>query len=217
MTRESRHLASSENEYDNTIRQWLDAKISKLVLHCAILNNPSKDQDKTAYLALIRHLVSVASESLEQKSSGGWTPLQIAVLAHQPEVISYLLSEGANQRHHDKAGCNVFHSMIFPEKPGGAKTDPEKLQNLISLFEKTAVQEMLLERCTERPGALTPLSYRMAESGRSLKKPDIVKILAEHSNGEDLALINGEGDLPLHVVFKQATRSISYCFAINTQ
>ena len=172
----------------------------ELVLHCAILNNPSKDEDKTKYLALIKHLVSVAPDSIEQKSSEGLTPLHLAVLAHQPEVISFLLSEGANQRHRDKAGRNVVHHMIAPKNNARANTDAEKFQQLISLFDKSAIEEMLLERCTEKPGALTPLAYYMAKNAGSHRKTDIVAILSKYSNGEDLAMINGEGDLPLHVV-----------------
>ena len=81
-----------------------------------------------------------------------------------------------------------------------ANTDAEKFQQLISLFDKSAIEEMLLERCTEKPGALTPLAYYMAKNAGSHRKTDIVAILSKYSNGEDLAMINGEGDLPLHVV-----------------
>lgn len=180
-----------------------DRCVGELVLHCAVLNNPPRDQDKTHYLALIKHLVSVSPESLEQQSSEGWTPLQLAVLAHQPEVVTYLLSEGANQRHRDKAGRNVIHNMLAYRQNGGAKTEPKKLQEMIDLFDNAAVEEMLLERCAERPGALTPLAYWMAKNAGVYKKPDIVTILSKYSNGEDLAMINGEGDLPLHVVSLQ--------------
>lgn len=181
-------------------RMAADRYIGELVLHCAILSNPSKDHGKDRYLALIKHLVSVAPETIEQKSSEGMTPLHIAVLANQPEVISFLLSEGANQRHRDKAGRNVVHNMVAPNNNARAHTDAERLQQLISLFDKKAVEEMLLERCTETPGAVTPLAYFLAKNSGSYRKPDSVNVLSQYSNGEDLAMINGEGDLPLHVV-----------------
>ncbi|KAH7417628.1 hypothetical protein BKA64DRAFT_702397 [Cadophora sp. MPI-SDFR-AT-0126] len=208
-------LMETGKGFEKTIGGWLDAK-SELVLHCAILFNHSKDQDKIPYLALIKHLVSVAPESIEQKSSEGMTPLHLAVLAHQPEVISFLLSEGANQRHRDKAGRNIVHHMVAPKNHARANTDAEKLQQLISLFDKSAVKEMLLERCTEQPGALTPLAYYMAKNSGSYRKPDIVSILAKYSNGEDLAMINGEGDLPLHVAIKQGMSSLtSFLLSLN--
>ncbi len=174
------------------------------MLHCAILNNPPKKEkieNISRYLALIKHLVSVLPESLEQKSSEGWTPLQIAVFTHQTEVVSYLISVGANQRSRDKAGRNVVHNMLVQQQKNGlAKTDAEKLQKMIELFDKAAVGEMLLERSSERPGALTPLAYWMSKNDGVYKKPDIVTILSKYSNGEDLEMINGEGDLPLHMV-----------------
>ncbi|KAH7360980.1 ankyrin repeat-containing domain protein [Rhexocercosporidium sp. MPI-PUGE-AT-0058] len=204
-------LMETGKGFEKTIGNWLDAK-SELVLHCAILFNPAKDQDKSKYLALIKHLVSVAPESIEQKSSEGLTPLHLAVLAHQPEVIKFLLSEGANQRHRDKAGRNVVHHILASKNNTQANTNAENIQQLIRLFDKSAVEEMLLERCTERPGALTPLAYFMSKNSGTYRKPDVVSVLSKYSNGEDLAMINGEGDLPLHVAIKQGMSQLTSFF-----
>jgi hypothetical protein len=81
-----------------------------------------------------------------------------------------------------------------------AKNGTKVLQKLLELFHKDAVKEMLLERCNETPGALIPLANWMAKNGGSYKKPDFIAILSKYSSGEDLEMINGEGDLPLHVV-----------------
>jgi hypothetical protein len=94
------------------------------------LYNPDRKEDHPEYLALIKHLISVLPDSLEQKSSEGWTPLHLA-------------------------------------------------------------------------GALTPLAYWMAKNNGNHKKSDIVEILTSYSSGEELEMINGEGDLPLHVVSSQ--------------
>jgi hypothetical protein len=40
----------------------------------------------------------------------------------------------------------------------------------------------------------------MAKNGGVYKKADIVEVLTSYSLGEELEMINGEGDLPLHVV-----------------
>jgi len=130
-------------------------------------------------------------------------------MAQRPEVVSHLISIGANQRHRDKLNRNMVHSMVT-YKNGEVKTDAEKLQAMIGLFDKEAIKEMLLERCTISPGALTPLGHWMASNGGSYKKTDIIAILSKYSNGEDLEMINGEGDLPLHVVC-----FISYLFWYN--
>lgn len=185
-----------------------DEDQGELVLHCAILCCPSREEKLDNYLALIKHIVSVVPGVLEQKSSEGWTPLQVAVLTHQPEVVAYLLSEGANQRHRDKAGRNVLHSMVASHRNGSSKNDAKKLQSLIELFDKAAIKEMLVERCNERPGALTPLALWMAKNYGNYKKTDIVSILNKYADGgEHLSMINGEGDLPLHVVCSLALRS----------
>jgi ankyrin repeat protein len=151
-------------------------------------------------MALIKHLVSVLPDSLEQKSSEGWTPLQIAVFTQRKEVISYLVSVGANQRSRDKEGRNIMHIMVGRVATGGRKVS-KKLQHMIELFDGEVVKDMFLERCTCSPGALTPLAYWMAKGrGTGYRSPAIIEVLSKYSTGEDLEMINGEGDLPLHVV-----------------
>ena len=160
------------------------------------------------YLALIKHLVSVLPESLEQKSSEGWTPLHIAVYTQREQVVAYLISAGADQRARDKVGRNAIHAMLG-NRYGGAKTEAKKLHSIIELFGKDAVKEMLLERCISHPGALTPLAYWLSCSGGNWKKSDIIEILSKYSTGEDLEMINGEGELPLHVAVKQGLSTIT--------
>ena len=187
----------------------------ELALHSAILYNFGKDHDAER-IALIKHLISVMPESLEQKSSEGWTPLQVAVLAECPDVVSYLISIGANQRSRDKMGRNMVHSMVAC-KAGSAKTKAACLQAMIKLFDKEAVKDMLVERCTVHPGALTPLGYWMATNGAAYKKSDIISVLSKYSSGEDLEMINGEGDLPLHVVLELSPSVAPYlsCLEAN--
>jgi hypothetical protein len=164
------------------------------------LYNPDKKKEHPEYLALIKHFVSITPDSLEQKSSDGWTPLHLAAYMHREDVVAYLISIGANQRSRDKAGRNMAHSMLVHQGYRTARTDAEELEKLLKLFDKSALKEMLLERCSQAPGALTPLAYWMAKNGGSYKKADIVELLTSYSSGEELEMINGEGDLPLHIV-----------------
>jgi ankyrin repeat protein len=171
------------------------------------LSNPDRKKTHPEYLALIKHLVSVLPDSVEQKSSEGWTALHVAVCIDREDVISYLLTIGANQRSRDKAGRNMAHSMVVHQMANWygnsyhfVRKEAEKVKKLLELFDKDAIKEMLLERCNQAPGALTPLAYWMAKNGGSYKKSDIVEILTSYSSGEELEMINGEGDLPLHVV-----------------
>lgn len=122
---------------------------------------------------------------------------------------------GADQRARDKLGRNIVHGLVA-YRHGGSKNDPEKLQAMINLFDKDGVKEMLIERCINHPGALTPLAYWMSCSGGGHKKADIIEILSKYSTGEDLEMINGEGDLPLHVAVKQGLSSItSFLLSLN--
>lgn len=170
------------------------------MLHAAILHNPSEEEDNTNYMALIKHLLSIVPETLEQKSSQGWTPLQTAVWARRADVASYLISQGANQRARDKMGRNMLHSMLTSQGNGGAATNIKRLRAMIELFDKDAIKEMMVERCTLSPGALTPLALWMTNNKALHKKADVLAVLAEYATGEELEMINGEGDLPLHVV-----------------
>lgn len=93
----------------------------------------------------------------------------------------------------------MVHSMVV-YRSYNAKSGTKKFQRMIELFDEDGVKDMLLERCNESPGALTPLAYWMARNNGGYKKSDFIEILAKYSSGEELEMINGEGDLPLHVV-----------------
>lgn len=172
--------------------------IGELVLHCAILNI-RPESEHPAQMILIKHLLSIDPSLLEQRSSEGWVPLQVAVWAQRTDIISLLLSHGANQRSRDKQGRNVVHSMVVTQRAERAIEDAKKLKSIIELFDKKAVEEMLLERCTMTLVALTPLALWMAQND-NYGKADVVAVLTSYSTGEDLEMINGQGDLPLHVV-----------------
>lgn len=162
-------------------------------------------ENNAKYMALIKHILSVAPETLEQKSSKGYTPLQLAVLTNRKKLVAYLISVGANQRHRDRMGKNMLHSMLANVQH--CRMYGPGLQGMIELFDEKAVKEMLLER-TSQPESASPLAYWMLRNGNSFEKPDILEVLAKYSTGEDLAMINSEGDLPLHFVssFLRASR-----------
>jgi hypothetical protein len=93
----------------------------------------------------------------------------------------------------------MVHSLLVHPKTGDVEDDVEMLQDMLKEFDKEVVKEMLVERAMVQPGALTPLAYWMAKNTQ-YKKADIIEALSKYSSGEELEMINGEGDLPLHVV-----------------
>ncbi|EPE25948.1 Ankyrin repeat-containing protein [Glarea lozoyensis ATCC 20868] len=199
-------------DYDKTIATWMRAHCD-LILHCAILWNPDpkSEQNTKDYFALIKHVLTVAPETLEKKSAEGLTPLQIAVLLRRKDVIAYLLSVGANQRTRDREAKNVIHSLSS-KYSAPTKEHLELIQEIINLFDRSAVKAMLLERTSLSAGALTPLAYWMQCSGNQYKKPDLISLLTRCTAGEELEIINGEGDLPLHVAVKKGWSEIASHF-----
>lgn len=166
------------------------------------------------YVALVRYIISAMPTALEHKSTQGFTPLHLAVAFQRPEIVELLISAGANQRVCDRHGRNVVHNMLVPlvasDKAWDTTTchfNPVRLRELLQILDRSHVKEMLLERCTLGPrfSSLTPQAYWLKKNssthGRtSHMKPDVIKILTEYSGSEDMDLINGEGDLPLHQV-----------------
>lgn len=141
--------------------------------------------------------------------------MHVAIYAQREDAVSYLLSVGADQRARDKLGRNIVHAVLA-NRTGESKNKAKKLVAMLNLFDKEGIKQMLLERCIKQPGALTPLAYWMSCSGGAYKKTKIISILANHSTGEDLEMINGEGDLPLHVAIKQGLSSItSFLLSLN--
>ncbi|KAG9236672.1 hypothetical protein BJ875DRAFT_524495 [Amylocarpus encephaloides] len=197
-------LSETGKGFDKTIGTWLSTR-SELALHCAILWSPDEKGEKETklYFNLIKHILAVTPETLEQKSGEGYTPLQVAILNGRPDVATFLISQGANQRHRDKTGRNMVHCII-----GLCNSRTNYLHKFMAPFDKEAVKEMFLERCTWSPGALTPLGLYMNKYCNAYCMK-FVKALAGYSTGEDLSMINGEGDLPVHVAIKNNYSSIT--------
>lgn len=148
------------------------------------------------YINLLKHILAKSPDLLEKKSSEGYSPLHAAVKINKPRTVEFLIAQGANQRSRDKEGRNMLHTMLAPG--AYARTDVKELKVLIELFDKDALKEMSVERCSVHPGALTPLGLWLSK-GQSAYD-DIITLLAGYSDPTAYEMINGEGDLPLHVV-----------------
>ncbi|KAF7937481.1 uncharacterized protein EAE98_001795 [Botrytis deweyae] len=186
--------------FENTISKWLEIN-SELLLHVAILHGPQTDEDKIKHLNLIKHLVSVLPDSvLSLKSAQGYSPLHLAVNRKNIPVIEYLLSVGASPRSRDRQNRNIMHTLAA-DAITVKKETVSCLESIIKLFNKKDVQEMLLERSDDYPSAVTPLALWMSKATH-YDSADVIEVLLKYSNCEELEMINGEGDLPLHVAIK---------------
>lgn len=140
---------------------------------------------------------------LSHKSSNGYSPLHLAVSRQDIPIIKYLLSVGASPRSRDKMNKNIVHTLLATGTT--CEDHPHKLDEFLQLFDKKDLQEMMLERCNDYPSALTPMALWLQSN--SAKNPDVLEVLMKYSTGEELEMINGEGDLPLHVVCIQFSLS----------
>jgi hypothetical protein len=210
-------LEKSQKGLETTIGNWLNGQselihymiikstvanahvLGELILHIAVMYKPWKGPDYDKHIALVEHLVSIFPNSLEQTSSDGYTPLHIAVLLGHESLVSYFISIGADQRKRDKIGRNLVHMLVTTSK-GQIKKKASELESIIELFDKDLVKEMMVERCTWNGETSTPLALWMSSNKSEYTETDFVQILAKYSTGEDLEMINGEGDLPLHMV-----------------
>ncbi|PQE10383.1 ankyrin repeat protein [Rutstroemia sp. NJR-2017a WRK4] len=182
--------------FEKTVSQWLNTQ-SDLLLHSAIMYTPGKDEDPNKHLNLVKHIVSVSPESMiSHKSPIGYSPLHLAVSKNNVPIIKYLLSVGASPRSRDHMNRNIIHTFV-----ANIQNEPQKLDEFLQLFDKKDVEEMMLERCNDYPSALTPMALWLQSNNAT--KPDVLEVMMKYSTGEELEMINGEGDLPLHVSIKK--------------
>lgn len=149
------------------------------------------------YIALVNYIVTNDPSLLERRSLGGFTPLHVACTLHITDVIRLLLAAGADARRRDTTGRNMLHHLLV--------RDGKILQNLLSLFPKRDVAEMLLERDVL---GNTPLAFWQSQCSNAFSNgiSDAIAVpalLASYSSGKDLTVLNAAGDLPLHVAIKQ--------------
>lgn len=197
---------SSGSKCPLLLRDNLLTFTGEFILHAAVSSSFNKDkpEEVTKYAEVIKHLITDTPTLLEQKSSAGYTPLHFAICTEEPLSAKLLIEHGANQRNRDKQGRNLIHSLItrYSREAEAVK----KIKAFLELFDADAIRQMLLERCAVENGALTPLGLYLSlkQRGYPSTGEDIVSLLAEYSTGEELEMINGEGDLPLHVVRKSS-------------
>jgi ankyrin repeat protein len=184
-----------------------------LAVHCAVLWNPTKEdendhKDPEEYVSLVKYLLEVMPETLDLKSAQGYTPLHLAVSHLRHDIVKLLISKGANQRIRDSRSRNIVHNLLVKitnisfNDNSTSQTNAENIGRILALLDKEQVKEMLLERCSTSANspASTPLAYYLSHINYNHRNADVMKLLVEYSGGDDLELINGEGDLPLHTV-----------------
>lgn len=210
-------LAKAKGGLQASLDKWLNLR-SKLLIHVVVLSKTDNES-----LELLRHLCETRPDLITHKSATGLTPLQLAFSLHRVEMAKILIDAGADQTSRNHSNENLIHSALrFPMSNDEASR--LKLRQLLELIDSRLITGMFTERSSPHPGALTPLAQwlytmiRRENSNRhygyrnnhynnptNFKVADeqgILRLLLDLSKGDDLALVNGEGDTPLHAVVR---------------
>ncbi|OBT68741.1 hypothetical protein VE03_02198 [Pseudogymnoascus sp. 23342-1-I1] len=204
-------LSKSEKGFKGTATKWLSMR-HELLLHVAVMTKPSED-DLAKHVELIKYIASSDASLLENRSLGGFTPLHLACTLRSKDDIKLLISMGSKVRSRDATGRNMIHHLICPS-PSAPKWTPEwealhGLASFLSLFKKSDVTEMLLERDIL---GYTPFAFWQSQthgttyvnsSSETVHASTVPETVSAYTNGQHLTIMNSVGDLPLHVAIKQ--------------
>lgn len=191
-------LAKAKGGLQASISKWLNLR-SKLIVHVVVLSKTDKES-----LDLLRHLCETQPESLSHKSATGMTPLQLAFSLHRVEMAKILIAAGADQTCRNHNNENLIHSALNHSRLN-QEHGRKRLRELLNLIDSRLITAMFTERANTSPGASTPLAFWVFTHARGTLTDAVIetlRLLLEFSTGEDLSLVNSEGDTPLHAVVR---------------
>lgn len=198
------NLAKTERGLQSSITKWLDLR-SHLLLHSVVLGKTNEQS-----LNLLRHLCEIHPKALEHRSANGMTPLQLAFALHRIEMVRALLEAGADQTTRDNTGANIVHSIF--NNINRQNKSVEQTRELLGLIDARLLSSLFTERTTDMPGAATPLArwLHVASIGSSVVpyNEEVLKLILEFSKGEDLSIVNGEGDTPIHAMVRRGADAL---------
>ncbi|KAK7614422.1 ankyrin repeat protein [Phyllosticta paracitricarpa] len=196
------YLAQAQGGLDKSIKGWLGTR-RDLVLHCVIIADvPIRES-----IRLIKYIIDAVPKSLKTKSpASGLTPLHLAFRLGRYAVSRALIEAGADQTTRDKDGNNLLHTLLErePYAVGDKEYRPHQLSKMVGLLDRRLLPNFVTERRATECGGSTPLSQwlesRAADSDRDVK---MLNVILDFSPAlEELEMVNGAGDTPLHIVFR---------------
>ncbi|KAH7088003.1 hypothetical protein FB567DRAFT_329745 [Paraphoma chrysanthemicola] len=201
------NLAKTKGGIEGSVAEWLHLR-SHLILHCVVLGKTTE-----ASLHLLRHLCKTHPEAMHHKSAAGNTPLQLAFALHRVQMIKVLIEAGADQTCRNSAGSNLVHAMINSNFLNAEK-DIADMRAMLELVDQRLLTSLFSERTTEAPGAATPLARWLFDTTSAYHevagpvRDKFVRLFIEFSKGEDLDVVNGEGDTPLHAAIRYGADAV---------
>jgi hypothetical protein len=120
-----------------------------------------------------------------------------------------LLDAGSDLTTRDNNGNNLIHGLL-QRLPMDVKPDDHKtMQKMLELLNPALRQEMMLDRNSYNSGAYTPLhnwlrkdinQHANCENEKNCMGAMMLRTLLSHSNSEELYMVDGSGDTPVHDV-----------------
>ena len=153
-------------------------------------------------------------DTLETKSRSGHTPLSLAFSRCSVQIAKVLIAAGADQTTRTLLGQNILHLALQSSEADFA---PE-VRSLLELIDKRVVRSLFVERCQGGPGGTTPLAcwlwklYSEAKSWgfprQETQSSEVLDAILDYSGGEDLIMMDGSGQFPLHLAVKTRASNI---------
>ncbi|MCJ1430937.1 hypothetical protein MMC27_000287, partial [Xylographa pallens] len=187
-------LSKAHGGFDKAIHDWLYTKID-LALHHAIQSDASPEEVAT----VIEYLVRAIPSTLEGKDDVGLTPLALAFSRGKIDLIPILLALGADQTTQTTNGCNLLH-LILSDHTSHSHNRTRRIEKMLSLLDERLIPDMLVARSSRDPTGLTPLTRWILDGGRNC---DVFALLATHMTGEEVVMLDGSGQRPIHQAVKQ--------------
>ena len=169
--------------------------------------DPPKPETVEQATEILKYLIKTVPESLETKSASGHTPLSLAFMSGRTEAAKILLAAGANQSVRDNFGRNILHLILVSSK-SNINAKPDKVKELLGLLDKDLIRGMALERCSEGPTGMNPIT-RWLWSSKSLNyiyatnenpiKPEVLDVVMSYAGIEPFRMLDGSGQLPIHI------------------
>lgn len=170
-------------------------------------------------IRLVKYLVKSSPSAVNKRSSNGLTPLSLTFSLARYPLAKLLIDAGGDQTIRDTAnGYNLLHLLLVGNSGSGTpfsysgsgyfvRHDVPIITKLLDLLDPSVLGDMFTQRNSYTSGAATPLHYWLTYTNflcgckdRAEDEEEMFKTLLKYSKGEELQMINGAGETPLHTL-----------------